>query len=472
MRAPAWLLAACLGAAAIAGCSFTTAGNFEECKADVDCGSNAACSKGYCLTLPAGCRREEAGGTVKAFEQPTRIPIAALLPITEDGVSDDSEVQGLNAIRLAAAEVNERGGLKGRSFGVFACDTQRDPALTASQAAWMVQNLRVPAIISSGSSQALTLAQEPSRLDAGTLVISTSATNPALSSTFRTEGNVWRVAPPDTLQARVLLRLLQADFPDAGGSRIDVVYEDTAYGSGLANPIADGLLAAGYPSDRRPFFKRDSASQTTLVNNLSNFRPAATVLVAFPDDGKSIVGRARAFPQLTRAGGHRWYLTDATKSPELVTLEDGGAAVTRFELDQMLGTAPAQGAGGAFAAFRGSFIAQYRLDPNSFSYASHSYDAMWLVMLSAAAAQSLGVIDGPNLGVGMTRLSSTNQLPVLLRSDSWTEPSNNLLQGLSVNVEGASGPLDFDLDAGVPSAPYEIWQVSDGGIRVLRQVNP
>lgn len=472
MRARAWLLAAGLGAAAIAGCSFTTAGTFEECRADVDCGTHAACSKGYCLTLPAGCRREEAGGTVRAFEQPTRIPIAALLPLTEQGVTDETEVRGLNAIRLAAAEVNERGGLKGRSFGVFVCDTQRDPALTATQSAWMVENLRVPAFISSGSSQALTLAQEPRRVDAGTLIISTSATHPALTATFRTEGNVWRVAPPDTLQAKVLVRLLQADFPDAGGSRIDVVFEDTAYGSGLGTPLADGLLAAGYTCERRPFTKRDSTSQTTVVNKLDNARPAATVLVAFPDDAKSLLSRARAFPALTRAGGHKWYLTDATKSPALLTLDDGGVAQTRFELDQMIGTAPAQGAGGAFAAFRDSFRTRYGLDPTSSSYASHSYDAMWLVMLSAAAAQSLGAIDGPNLGVGMSRLSSTTQLPVLLRADSWAEPSNNLLQGLSVNVEGASGPLDFDADTGVPSAPYEVWQVSDGGVRVLRQVNP
>ena len=71
----------------------------------------------------------------------------------------------------------------------------------------------------------------------------------------------------------------------------------------------------------------------------------------------------------------------------------------------------------------------------------------------------------------MTKLSAPGA-SIPLRVDKWTEASNILLQGLSVNVEGASGTLDFDLDAGVPSSPYEVWQISDGGIRVLRLVNP
>ena len=72
----------------------------------------------------------------------------------------------------------------------------------------------------------------------------------------------------------------------------------------------------------------------------------------------------------------------------------------------------------------------------------------------------------------MTKISALSQQPIPLRADSWTEASNNLAQGLSINAEGASGALDFDYDAGVPSAPYEVWQVSDGGIRVLRLTNP
>ena len=133
----------------LASCSFTTAGSFKECNSDSDCGSATACSKGYCLTLPEGCKREEAGGSIKAFEQADRIPIAAILPLTDMGSADDSETQGVNAMRLAVSEVNDRMGLRNRSFGLFVCNTNKTDEPTKTQIAWMVENLQVPAIIMS-----------------------------------------------------------------------------------------------------------------------------------------------------------------------------------------------------------------------------------------------------------------------------------------------------------------------------------
>jgi branched-chain amino acid transport system substrate-binding protein len=309
------------------------------------------------------------------------------------------------------------------------------------------------------------VAKEPSRLDAGTMVISPTATSPSLISTFQNEGNVWRVPPPDTFQASALAKLIKMDFPDAGGVTIDVVYEDTDYGSGFGQPMADALIAQGFSNNRRPFRPDDSNSQTMVINGLANVSPKATVLIAFPGDAISLITKAKTFPTLTRAAGHRWYLTDATKDPAVLT------SATLSELDQSIGTAPAQGAGGAFAAFRDSFRTRYGTDPLTFSYTSHSYDALWLVMLSTAYAESTGSITGAKLGEGMNKMTAAGA-SIPLRVDKWTEASNILLQGLSINAEGASGALDFDVDAGHPSAPYEVWQVSDGGIRVLRLTNP
>lgn len=446
-------------------CSCTTAGSFKECEKDTDCGTVAACSQGYCLDLPAGCRREEAGGTVRAFEATDRIPLAALLPLSDMGVEDNSELQGLNALRLAVSEVNDRNGLKNRSFGLFVCDTGRVTETTQQQTAWMIENLQVPAILTSGSGQTQLAAKHPVRLDAGTMIMSATATSPSLISTFQNEGNVWRVSPPDTFQATALAKLIKLDFPDAGGVTVDVVYEDTDYGGGFGQPMAEALIAQGFSNNRRPFKPGDTNSQTMVINGLANVSPRATVLIAFPGDARDLITRAKTFPTLTRAAGHRWYLTDATKDPAVLN------AQTLTELDLALGTAPAQGAGGGFAAFRDSFRTRYGNDPLTFSFTSHSYDAMWLVMLSAAYAESTGQITGPKLGEGMGKMSAAGA-SIPLRVDKWTEASNLLLQGVAINAEGASGALDFDTDAGVPSAPYEVWQVADGGIRVLRLTNP
>jgi hypothetical protein len=56
---------------------------------------------------------------------------------------------------------------------------------------------------------------------------------------------------------------------------------------------------------------------------------------------------------------------------------------------------------------------------------------------------------------------------------AWRDASAALLSGTAINIEGASGGLDFDLDAGAPSSPYEVWQVTDAGaFTTLRLVNP
>lgn len=471
MRAPfAFVCAAVVGL--LIGCSFTTAGNFTECASDSECGAVSACSSGYCLALPNGCRRENAGGTTEPFTEADRIPIAVLLPLTAlAGGIDDSEVQGLNAMKLAVSEANDNKGLSNRHFGLFVCDTRinSDGGIgeLSAQLNWMVDNLRVAAVLTSGSDQTQEAAKNARRLDAGTLVMSATATSPALSSTFQKEGNVWRISPSDTAQAKVVLALVKADFPDAGAVRVDVVFAKSDYGRGFGEPVGDALLDAGYVSTRHQYAEGVANDYSNVAIGLTNGGPRATVLIGFPPDVREVVTRAQAYSNLTRDAGHRWYLTDAAKDPAVLT------PTTRAPLEGSLGTAPSQGAGVAFTSFRDSFRGRYNnTDPLTFSYTSHSYDAMWLVMLSAAwATQSGGAITGPRMGEGMQKLQVA-QPAIPLRADKWIEASNNLSQGIAINVDGTSGALEFDLDAGAATSPYEVWQVTDGGIRVLRLTNP
>jgi len=229
-----FLLALALAVFALASCSFTTAGNFKECTADVDCGTLAACSSGYCLPLPDGCRREEAGGMRKAFEETNRIPLVALLPIGVGAATDDSEVQSANALKLAISEANDRLSSERGFFGLFVCNTDAPDASLAVQGPWFITNLKVPAMFVSSSGPTQTMALGSTRKDAGTLIISPNATNPELTTVFSNDGNVWRVAPPDNFQAEVMSRLGQPD-PDAG-PRGAILAPTPAYGQGPTPP--------------------------------------------------------------------------------------------------------------------------------------------------------------------------------------------------------------------------------------------
>lgn len=455
---------------ALSACSFTTAGNFTECTTDFECGTPSVCTRGYCLPLPPGCRREEAGGSKTAFDKAKRIPLVALLPINRvtPGEFDDSEVQSANAIKLAVSEANDRLDLDRGLFGLFICDTDTgiDGGGISKQAEWFINNLKAPALIISSSGPTLEIAQNATRKDAGTLIISPNATSTDLIAAYVTTGNVWRVPPPDTKQAAVMVDLIKRDL-DAG-VRVDIIHSRGPYGAGFAGPLSDQLAAAGYVAGAFDYDSRDMSTWGTAVTAVSNIPPAATVLIGNTSVAVSIIERMKAFPALTRARGHRLYLTDSMKENSLIT------PTTITEIDLSLGTAPSQGAGSAFSTFQTSFTTRYGVDPNSTNYTSHSYDATWLVMLAAQFAEGeagkLENITGPRLGEGMVKLSLSAGPSTPFRASNWPSLALDLSRGTATNVEGASGPLDFVLDAGAPNAPYEVWQVTDAGIRVLRQV--
>lgn len=470
---------------ALAGCSFTTGSNFTECTADVDCGSAAACMKHYCLPLPPGCRRSEPGGTKNPFTVPGRVPLVAILPVTTDnGETDDSELQSINAMNLAISQANER--LADHLFGLFVCDTgaKVDGGGLDVQASWFVANLHAPVFIVSSSSPTNALAQNAARLDAGSLIISPNATSSELRVRHATLGNVWRVAPPDTGQAKVLADLIKQAFPDGGTSpdggmdagvaaraKIAIIHTTSIYGTGFANPLNQELSSRGFDTEQIPFDSNDTTQRSAAVRRAASVTPTATVVIGNSSHLVEFVTTARtSLPELTRDAGHRWFLTDGLKDPSILT------DVTRPELTAALGTAPAQGAGAAYSIFRTSFTNKYGLDPDTTNYTSHSYDTAWLVMLATQYALANtpdgGELSGARIGEGMTRFATSSGPAIPFTAEKWTELADALSRGTTTNVEGTSGPLDFDADAGVPQAPYEIWQVADGGIRVVRQVWP
>lgn len=461
-----WVLAASL--ATFAACSFTTASGFDECASDVDCGAGMACVKKTCLPLPDGCRRH-AG----AFDKADRVPLVAIQPRTislDDGgtSTDESEVQGLNAMTLALEEANKFDGLKGRQFGLFACDSHDDDERGAAQAGWMVKNVGAPAILASGSGLTQNVASQPDRVAAKSFIISPTATSASLVPLFKSDGNVWRVAPDDTQQAAVLAGEIAQATAGNVNLKVVIAYETSVYGSAFEPALRDELTKRGRLPTSKPFDKKlDPQRALTLVNTIANESPVATVLVAFPQDVIAIVSEAANNVKLQRANGHQWFLSDAAKDPVIVT------PATASELETSLGTAPAQGAGAAFGSFSDAFFSRFGVRPDTFSFTSHAYDAMWLTMASTAwASQNGGGITGERMREGMARVSEAGQPPLRLLGSNWTELSTSMSSGVAVNVEGSSGALDYNLDAGTPASPYEVWQVLDGGLTTVRLVNP
>ncbi len=445
----------------LGSCSFTTASGFDECQADAECSASSVCVQHYCLPMPDGCERTEG-----AFSKGDRIALAAIAPLTTaDGGVVERETYRLNALRLALLEANQFGGLKNSPFALVTCNATRDDAEVQSFTSWLVTNLQVPAIIVSGSGRVRAASAEPTRLDAGTFIISANATSASLVGVFARDGNVWRVAPPDTLQAKVL-RGLVSDAGVPRGSTVSLVNENSDYGSGLQLALNDELTAAGFTVKASPYAPPlDSAKVAAVVASLDTNAPAATIVIGFPADVVQIISLAATHPNLQSANGHKWFFTDSAKDPAILT------PATSAELFGLIGTTPAQGVGTAFRTFRDSFSTRYGVDPSAYSFTAHNYDAMWLTLASAAFSLHGGPLTGPGMRQGMLQVSaSSTALPLV--GAKWSDLSAAMLAGMAVNVDGSSGDLVFDPDAGAPSSPYEVWTVRDAGITTLRLVSP
>lgn len=436
----------------LASCSFTTATGFEECMSDSDCSKASACLSRYCIKLPDGCTR-----VAGDFKDDDRIPFAAVLPLTTDssGARDESEYAGLNAFTQALDEMNQRMGANGRNFALHVCDTQRDETRASDQAKWMAEQLKVPVVLSSGSGQTINISFATREF--GTLVMSATATSPELISEFVSSGALlWRTAPPDTLQSRVLANLLLNDAAYQAATTIGIIYVNDPYGQGLEAELADRLRRAGRTVIAAPF--TSGMDVTQAVSTVANGPAQATVLIAVTSDAKRVLSTAFLRAPLKKAAGHRWAFADASKDLDLLTVP---GAIT--ELAGALGTAPAQGAGAAFPTFRDAYRTQFGIDPSNYSFTSHSYDAMYLLGLAASyASASDRTLSGRTMADAFGLFSSG--AAYTLEPRSFSDARRFITQGTSINVEGSSGKLDFIPDAGAPLSLMEVWRVEgDGG---------
>jgi branched-chain amino acid transport system substrate-binding protein len=449
------------------GCSLTTAAGLDQCETSADCDSDQVCTQGVCLPLPVGC------GTLYGSSDPGAIQMGALVPLhtstDPDASVDQSDEQALNAALLALDEVNQR-SIGGKQIALHFCDTSNDAERTRKQAEWLVGDKKVTAVLTAGSSQTLEAAKVT--VPKGVLTLSYSASSPELTSLPDTHegstGLVWRTSPSDAIQGRVIADLLKDTTRFGTLSRVGILYVDDPYGQGLYNIISERLMAGAPRIANRGFFYPRHGDVKEALAQLNMYDPDVTVVMAFADDATSILVNAAGMENLQRASGHKWFFSDSVKDAAVLANPDAASAAQGF-----YGTAPAQGTGQAFNTFKSRFQDKYKKDPAEYAYTSNAYDALYLMALSAAYSQGqANSVTGVKMAEGLTKVSSgTSGTNTQLTNSNFTYLSAELAAGRSVNVDGASGALDFDASGEAP-APVELWQVQDTTFKAISIIDP
>jgi branched-chain amino acid transport system substrate-binding protein len=263
-------------------------------------------------------------------------------------------------IELAVEELNQRGGVGGRTLSVVYRDDQAEGALAADIAREFVDDPRITGVIGHLSSTAMVAA---ARVYDGQLpVVSPSATSPDLSGASRW---LFRLSPSDSATGRHLGALAKRLAPN---QRVAVIYDNTSYGRGLVEPFLETLGLT--PVALEPI---DPSGDSIAVNVASIARQRPDIVFAVgtisgPPVLKALRAQGIMVPVLA---GDGWSGIETAMPVQNVAIAlpfsstEDHADVKRF-----------------VAAFR----ARFRVDPDA--YAALSYDATIALARAADAGRT------------------------------------------------------------------------------------
>jgi branched-chain amino acid transport system substrate-binding protein len=449
----------------MAGCS-TLGLNPDECTSNAECrshfGALSVCGgDGFCAPAapPRRCDRSEPADLLDDLVTSGD----SILLATAFDRSLETQRARERSVELAVHQANEVGGVAGHRVSVLFCDISEDPAwdaLSREDAAVRISSqladeLGVLAIIGPSSSTDV-LSAFAAIAGSDTLMISPSATSPALSGvdtvspTDDAPGLLWRTAPPDSLQGTVIAR----DVESRGITSVAVIHQTGAYGLELASVFVDTftgddmLLPFNDAADLPSAMSRAAESSAEEVLFISS---QSSEVVAF------LTGAAGD----TGFDDKSFFLTDAAANADV--LEGARAASTLFP--RIRGTRPAVPDGFIYELFVASYDLAFEDDVTRFSFTAQSYDAAWLALYGVAwASFNEPEVRGTTMARGLRRISEGASFGI--RASTLAPIVQTMREGMSVDVEGASGELDYDPATEETSSPIDVWVISADGTRI------
>lgn len=457
---------------------------------DYGCAQNADCysAKGehFICKRPPGQSR----GTCVDLESPDCAMVygdwkdddafifGSVLPTTGPDLSTGKACE--NAITLAIDEFTGVSGLpavpgpgsrRRRPLVLVGCSDQSSPDIGARAARHLAEDVGVPAILGAQWSGVTRRIAYDVTIGAGVLLLSPTATAISISD-MEDDGLVWRTAPSDIYQGAamahyvpVLEQQVRAARSLATDAKIKValLYQHTDYGTSLSSKINDDLMINGLPAadpaNASYFRMRDygevNSPNADAVTEALEFRPDIAIILGTNEGVTKILEpiEDRWANEAQGAPRPRWVLGDGGQIHELwdyvATNEDLRKRIT--------GTVPGS-TNRLFVNFQQQYLSKFRdgTSPAVFGPAG-SYDSVYLL---AYAAVSLGAtpVTGHTLSSGFSALvPRQGAQPVNVGYNSIAPTFGVLSNAGTIDFNGASGPLDFDLTKGEALSDIQIW---------------
>ena len=385
--------------------------------------------------------------------------IGSILATSEPFTSAVQPIE--NGVGLAIDDFNSVTSLAdGRKVGWIKCDSGGDPAAAERAAEHLVDSVGVSAIIGPAFS-AEVLAVAPIAVDAGTFLISPSATAASISG-LDDSGLVWRTISSDAVQANAIAdRLASLDPPPQS---VLVLAKNDVYGVGLFEPMLQRLAAQlpGIPTGSLLY-----PDPVGLTAEQVQREYATVIAEGFAQQADTVVllGASEAI-EVLRAYLLAWN-NSGTDLPRFVfshgavpALPSSTALVAESFAPTLMaaleGVSPSIQDPQNFEAFNIRYRVVFE-DLNPLSSSPLGYDAAVVTLLGMVAG---GADRGVDIASAMPRLADGSGTALPLGDVQAVLDARELLVGgANLDIGGVSGPLDFDLVAGELSSNYVGWDV-------------
>jgi branched-chain amino acid transport system substrate-binding protein len=431
------------------------------CEDDVECRVNFGLgnycdTEGFCVLVDEPRCQLYPEGTSLPLDPASTVLFGAMF-----NQSNETHQARFRSARLAAAHATQYGGLEGRDIAVAECTIEENTAYDDLDQAGAVElvaetlatRIGVSAIVGPASSSDVEVAYNTiASLD--TLLISPSATSISLtdldgiSASDEEPGLLWRTAAPDSLQGQVIA----ADMDMRGVASVALVSQSGAYGDSLAEIFADAFTGT---IQLFPF--SDASGRDAATASAGDAGADEVLFIA--SEITDVVAFLETAGQIADYDDMPLFLTDAAATATVLT----GASSASHLYDQVRGTRPSLGAGDLYDTFVASYGAAYDgQNVSSLSFTAHTYDAAWLVIYGTAWAYFHGDPSrGTDVAKGLRKVSAGASTEI--RATTWNTVKASFEEGVSVDVVGTSGNLDYDPVTEETTSTIDVWTINGAG---------
>jgi branched-chain amino acid transport system substrate-binding protein len=351
---------------------------------------------------------------------------------------------------LAVDEINKAGGVLGQPVLIFNEDDQTNPTAAQAAATKLITQNHVNAIVgaqfSGGSLSAIKTAG-----DNGVVMVSPSATSVKLSDLGTTGGWFFRTISSDALQGAVAGSYL---YSNASFRYATAFVINNPYGVGLGATFKAKFTALNGIVNDTIAIPEAQQDYTSYLTQLFDTNPQVVYFVAYPDTGLTVMKQWQE-QRASHLGAwdKQWVFSEGLQDQVFVDQLRG----VNVDVTKIWGTAPAAPVSSLYKDFVTRYKAAY-FDQDPQLYASHTYDAVYLICL---AAQKAGAVDGAAIKAQLRAVSGgTSSTGTVINGGQWAKALSTIAGGGAVNWEGASGTENLNATNDPAKGSYEVWGVN------------